>query len=129
MEKKESEIISKLYVKEDDVLKQTEQIIAALQPHVGIEPISKKIVIKNENLVNRDKIGCYLVAKYFMKKQGLVSDSSADIQELEKELGIVKTTLSAPLKQLVDDRFLDRENGKYAFKFHKITEFVATIKV
>ncbi len=124
---KEEDIIAKLYLKEEDVLKQTEQIVEALLPHVGIDPESKRVIIKNSSLSNREKIGCYLIAKYFMKKQGMTAEDT-DINELEKELGVVKTTLSGPLGVLTTERFIDRvADGRYVFKFHRIKEFVSKI--
>jgi len=125
---RKKEILKELLISEDDTLEQLHELVAKTKPFLAIEKESGRIILKQKNLTNTQQLGLYLIGKYFAHNLSLAGSSQATFDELSKELGIVKTTMSWPLGELVKNGFVRKpEEGKYEFVYHKIAEFLESL--
>jgi hypothetical protein len=124
--KNKEEILKELLLTEEDTLTKLRVLIDKTKTLVKIDQKTNKIVISSEYLFsNPEKILLLLIGRYFSKELGISNTEGTDIQELEKESGIKKTTLSKPLGGLSNSGYIGQDNGKRYFVHHyKIEEIV-----
>jgi len=127
--KNREEILKELLLSEEDTLKKLKMVIDKTKSLVKIDQKTKKILVSSEfGLSNPEKILLFLIGKYFSKELGVSEKESMDIQELEKESGIKKTTLSKPLGGLLYSGYIGQDNEKKYFVHHyKIEETVNSL--
>lgn len=108
------EILKGLLLTEEDTLKKFHTLIEKTKPLVKIDKKTNKIVISNKF--------------NFSKEFGLIEHEGMDIQELEKESGIKKTTLSKPLGGLSTSGYITQDDQKkYLIHHYKLEETVQTL--
>lgn len=124
--KNKEEILKELLLTEEDTLKKLRVLIDKTKTLVKIDQKTNKIVISSEfNFSNPEKVLLLLIGRYFSKELGISNTEGMDIQELEKESGIKKTTLSKPLGGLLFSGYIGQDSGKRYFVHHyKIEEIV-----
>lgn len=130
MTEKETEDIKAIIKKElvrtkDDINRGILESVRDLKNLMIIEEGTGRIVILNkEKFKNIDKVSLMMLGKTIADIGGVVSSSEADIQTISDELGIVKTTLSAPIGELLRKNILLKNEGKYRFNEAFIKEEV-----
>lgn len=124
--KNKEEILKELLLTEEDTLKKLRVLIDKTKTLVKIDQKTKKIVISSGyNFSNPEKILLLLIGRYFSKELGISNTEGIDIQELEEESGIIKTTLSKPLGGLLYSGYIGQDNEKRYFVHHyRIEEIV-----
>jgi hypothetical protein len=69
------------------------------------------------------------LGKYFAHHSGITEETTASISELSDGISVVRTTLSAPLKRLVDNHTIERpEKDTYRVNPHKIEPTLLDIR-
>lgn len=123
------EILKELLLTEEDTLKKLKNLIEKTKALMKIDQKTNKIVIFAEfSFSNPEKILLFLIGKYFSKELGLSEREGMDIQELEKESGIKKTTISKPLGGLSCSGYIGQdEQKKYFIHHYKIEETVCAL--
>jgi len=113
------EILKQLLLTEEDTIKKLKMLIDKTKNFVKIDQKTNKIIISDMyNFSNSERILLYLIGKYFSKEMDLSDKDGMDIQELEKESGIKKTTLSKPLGNLIYSGLIGQDNEKKYFAHH-----------
>jgi len=127
--KSKEEILKELLLTEEDTLKKMKTLIDKTKALVKIDQKTNKIVVSPElNFSNPEKVILFLIGKYFSKELGVSKKEGMDIQELEKESGIKKTTLSKPLGGLLNSGYIGHDVEKRYFVHHyKIEEIVHSL--
>ena len=122
----EKEILSKLVIEEGKLDKEElERLVSFLKDYVFIEDKTGKVGLKNPNkLSNANKITLYLSGVYCAFRLDLRDKNEASLLELTNTLNIKRTTLSAPLKRLVDSRAIRRTSGKYNMTAYEIYNLI-----
>jgi hypothetical protein len=123
------EILKELLLTEEDTLKKLKALIDKTKTLVRIDQKTNKIVVSSEyDLSNPEKVLLVLIGKYFAKELGISKVEDMDIQELEKESVIKKTTLSKPLGGLLYSGYIGQNKEKKYFVHHyKIEEIVSLL--
>lgn len=104
------------------------EAILELKNLITIEEGTGRIFILNkEKLKNRDKVILVMAGKYVAYLAEIINSPEAEIQTISEELGIVKTTLSAPLGEIVQKNILLKKETKYRFNEAFIKEEVKKI--
>ncbi|MCP8305037.1 MAG: hypothetical protein H3Z50_06200, partial [archaeon] len=118
------EILKELLLTEEDILKKLKMLIDKTKVFVKIDQKTSKIVLSSKfDFSNLEKILLFLIGKYFSKELSISDKESMNIQELEKESGIKKTTLSKPLGVLLYSDYIGKDNEKrYFIQHYKIEE-------
>jgi hypothetical protein len=117
--KSKEDILKELLLTEEDTLKQLKTLIDKTKAFVKIDEKTKKIVVSSEfNFLNPEKLLLFLIGKYFSKELGITDKEGMDVQELEKESGIKKTTLSKPLGGLLFSGYIGQDEEKKYFVHH-----------
>ncbi|MEM2125722.1 MAG: helix-turn-helix domain-containing protein [Candidatus Methanosuratincola sp.] len=127
----ENEILKKLVVEEKDMIKELEKLVEEASKYFQIEKPSGKIIFKDFGaLTNKQRIAIVLLGKYFAKKLNLIENDSLGISEISKELGIPRTSLSGPIKDLIREGYVEYLPGrKYKIAYHRIKELFDKILV
>lgn len=100
-------------------LKKLKMLIDKTKNLIKIDHKTNKIVVPSEyNLSVPEKVLLFLIGKYFSKELGISKIEGMDIQEIEKESGIKKTTLSKPLGGLLDSGYIEQDNERKYFVHH-----------
>lgn len=121
----EKKILRDLVVGEEDVMKNLVELVKRTKNVILIEDRTGKIIFKNfSNLKNHEKICALLIGKYFAKKLEFVQDDCMSIAEIADELKIPQTTLSAPLKKVIDKGYVMKDDAKYYVNYHRIEEMI-----
>lgn len=121
----EKEILRDLVVSEEDIIKNLVELVKKTKNIFAIEDKTGKIIFKNfSDLKNHEKICAILIGKYFAKKLEFIKDECMSISEISNELKIPQTTLSAPLKKVVDKGYVLKDDTKYATNHHRIEESI-----
>ena len=125
----ESDIFKKILIEEKDTLKELESQISRATEIFRIEKPSGKIIFQNfGELSDTQRISALLMGKFFAKKAGLEVNDSVGVGEISKGLGRPMTTLSGPLKELVNKGFVERLlDRKYRIAYHRISEILDKI--
>lgn len=127
--KEKKEILKELLLTEEDTLKKLKELIDKTKNLVKIDQKTAKIVVSSEyKFSNLEKVLLFLIGRYFSKELGLSEQEGFNIQELEKESGIKKTTLSKPLGGLMYSGYIGQDAEKRYFVHHyKIEEVVNSL--
>ncbi len=117
--KDKKEILKELLLSEEDTKKKLKALIDKTKLLLKIDQKTKAIVISSEfDFLNPEKILLFLIGRYYSKELGMSENEKMDIQELEKESRIKKTTLSKPLGLLLHSGYIDQDNEKRYFVHH-----------
>lgn len=105
--------IFKEYLKDERCIEESlkRKLLALTKDDIGIGSDTGKILLFNQKLSNNDKVLFYLIGVYISHELGLRDKNKADLSELSKELGIIQTTLSAPVKTLLDKGIIRRDES------------------
>jgi len=119
---KKKEILKDIILKEEDVLAQLQRIVKLVKPFLRIEENTGRVVLTtNFALTNSEKIFLFLLGKYLAYHSGIAKETTARMRDISDTLGVVTTTLSAPLGRLVRDHIVDRpQKDIYQVNPHKI---------
>lgn len=122
----EKEILKKLLVDENQVIKDLAVLVDKAKNVFVIEKNSGKVIF-NEfgELTDPQRISALLIGKYFAEKLEVLEDSSLGISEIANELGRPKTALSGPMKDLIKKGYVEKlSNRKYVIAYHRIKEIL-----
>ena len=127
--KTKKEIVGELLLTEEDTMKKLQSLIEKTKSFVRIDQKANKIVISSEfDFIIIEKILLFLIGKYFSKELGLSETDGMLLKELQKESGIVRTTLTKPLGQLSDSGYIGQDEKKrYFIRHYKIEEVVNSL--
>ena len=104
------------------------QSVKDLKTLITIEDGTGKISILNkEKFKNMDKIILFVIGKYVAYLAEIVNSPEIEIQTISDEIGILKTTLSAPLGELVQNNLILKKEKKYRFNESFIKDEVKRI--
>jgi len=119
---KKKEILKDIILKEEDVLAQLQRIVKLVKPFVRIEENTGRVVLStNFSFSNSEKIFLFLLGKYLACHSGITKEITVGMRDISDGLGIVVTTLSAPLGRLVRDHVVDRtQKDAYQVNPHAI---------
>lgn len=122
IEQKKKEILSKIFLKEEDTLNELGELVSLSSRFFKIEQETANVILnKDVSISNRDKIVLLLIGRYFSKEMGVLQADGLPIAEISKQLGIPNTTLSAPLGDLVKKKIAHKsETGEYNITPHQI---------
>ncbi len=122
IEQEKKEILSKIFLKEGDTLKELGELVTLSSGFFKIEQESASIIFNQDvSISNRDKIILLLIGRYFSKEMGVLQSDVLPIAEISKQLGIPNTTTSAPLGDLVRKKIVRKtDNGDYGILYHQI---------
>jgi hypothetical protein len=128
---KKKAILKDIILKEEDVLAQLQRIVKLATPFLKIEEKTGRIVLSNDfEFANADKIFLLLLGKYLSYHSEIAKEISLDMQEISNGLGIVSSTLSAPLGRLVKKHFVNKpKKNEYCVNPYKIEEMLQEITV
>ena len=124
----EKEILKKLLVDEEDILKDLSELVDKAKNIFVIERSTGKIFFKNfGKLTDPQRITALLVGRYFAEKLDIIDDDSMGVSEIADALGRPKTSLSGPLKDLSTKRYVEKmDNKKYRIAHNRIQDIVET---
>jgi len=127
--KNRKEILKELLLSEEDTIKNLKALIHKTKNLVKIDKKTNAIVIPSEfDFLNPEKILLFLIGRYYSKELGMNKNERMNIQELEKESRIKKTTLSKPLGGLLHSGYIGQDNEKRYFVHHyKIEEIINSL--
>lgn len=125
----ENEILKKLVVEEKDTIKEMEKLVEEAARFFKIEKPSGRIMFQNFGaLTDQQRISIIMLGKYFASKLKIIDNPMLSISDISKELGRPMTTLSRPMKELIDRGFIEKLPGrKYRVAYHRINEILANI--
>jgi hypothetical protein len=106
--------IFKEYLKDERFIDEThkKKLLSLTKDFIAIGNTTGKIFLTNsEKMSNSEKALFYLIGVYIAHVLGLRDKNKADLSELSNELNIVKTTLSAPIKNLLDSKMIRRDDS------------------
>ena len=127
--KNKSEILRELLLTEEDTLDNLEVLIDKIKIFFRIDQKTKKIVLSSEfNFLDQEIILLVLIGKYFSKELGLSDNEGMNIQELENECQIKKTTFSKPLDGLLDLGYVWIDNEqRFLVQHYRIEDIVKSL--
>jgi hypothetical protein len=104
-----------LFVDESQMKNQVEKIIELVKGKIKIyEKTGEPFLLEPEKYSNREKIFLVIVGFFISNESGVIDSPLTDINSIGEILGgIPNTTLSAPLKNLVDMKIILRINSNY----------------
>jgi len=122
IEQEKKDILSKIFLKEGDTLKELGELVTLSSGFFKIEQESASVIFNQDvSISNRDKIILLLIGRYFSKEMGVLQSDVLPIAEISKQLGIPNTTASAPLGDLVKKKIVRKtDNGDYGIIYHRI---------
>ena len=111
------ELIRKELVRtKEDINRGIWESIKYLKNLIIIEDNTGRVIILNKDkFKNMDKLILLMLGKFMAYLGGVIQTPEVDIQKISDELGIVKTTISAPLGDLVQKNVLLKKESKYKF--------------
>lgn len=111
--KTKKEIVEELLLTEEETLTKLKILIDRTKNFIGIDKKTHKIVVKSEfDFANFERVLLFLIGKYYSKELGLSEAEAMQVKDLEKESGIVRTTLSGPLGELQDAGYIGQDEKK-----------------
>lgn len=122
LERQKKEIIKKILISEEDTLEKFEAIVDKSKDFFKIDKNSGMVAIeKEQNFTNEDKIKCVLIGKYFAHNILKIPNTDGlSLSEISNELGVLGTTLSKPLGNLVKEKKLTNIGGKHRVVYYEI---------
>jgi len=111
------ELIRKELVRtKEDINRGIWDSVKDLKNLIIIEDNTGRVIILNKDkFKNMDKLILLMLGKFMAYLGGVIQTPEVDIQTISDELGIVKTTISAPLGDLVQKNILLKKESKYKF--------------
>jgi len=111
------ELIRKELVRtKEDINRGIWESIKDLKNLLIIEDNTGRIIILNKDkFKNMDKVILLMLGKFMAYLGGVLQSPEVDIQTISDELGVIKTTISAPLGDLVKRNILLKKESKYKF--------------
>jgi hypothetical protein len=127
---KKKEILKDLILREEDVLAQLQRIAKLAKPFLRIEESTGRVVLSSDyQFTNPERIFLFLLGKYFAYHSDITKETTTSISNISDGIGVVVTTLSAPLKRLVDSQIVERpEKDTYRINPHKIESSLEDIR-
>lgn len=127
---KEKEILGKIFIKEEDTLKDLQFIVEESLNHFKIDLNNEKKIIFERHITRTlDKISLCLIGLYLINKNDDSQSFSANLAALSKYLSIKNTSLSKPLGILIDKGYVKRDGfGNYSIEHHRIKEILESLK-
>ena len=118
----EKEILKKLLVDEEGILKDLGEFVDKVKNIFVIERSTGKVFFKNfGKLTDPQRIAALLVGRYFAEKLDIINDDSMGVSEIADALGRPKTSLSGPLKDLSTKGYVEKMgNRKYRIAYNRI---------
>ena len=122
IEQGKREVLSKIFLKEGDTLKELGELVTLSSRFFKIEQESASVIFNQGiSISNRDKIILLLIGRYFSKEMSVIQSDVLPIAEISNQLGIPNTTTSAPLGDLVKKKIVRKtDNGDYGIIYHKV---------
>lgn len=122
---KEKEIITKLFVKEEDTIKKLDDIVKRLSKFIRIEEGTGKIIFLEKNLTIEQKVFLTLVGRYLYDKVKKEGEGELDLATIAKTTDKPITSLPLLIQRLLEGGFITRvSRGKYKVNYYKIEEFL-----
>lgn len=122
-EDEKKKILSELLLSEEESAADLKSIITSAKNLVRINPRTKQIIIASQyGFTVLETVVLFLVGRHFAEELGLHEQEGVRVQDLEKETGIVKTTLSKPLAHARQD-----EERRYHIVRHRIGEVIQAL--
>jgi len=127
---KKKEILKDLILREEDVLAQLQRIVKLAKPFLRIEEKTGRVVLSDDfQFANSEKIFLFLLGKYLAFHSGITKEAIASMSALSDGISVVRTTLPAPLKRLLDSHIVERpEKDTYRINPHKIESTLQDIR-
>ena len=128
-EKKKGEILKELFLSKEDTLQELRAIVDLSKKYFRTDKETGRMIFNNDITVgNKEKICLLLISKYLAKEGGVIKSSSMKLRDICNELKIIKTTLSNPLKILIDKGIIEKnENKEYYVPYYKIKSFFESL--
>ncbi len=125
-EAEEKKVLKKLVVSKGDIIKNLANQVEQVRQVFQIEDPGGRIVFQNfGNLNDQQRVAALLLGKYFASRLELISDGSLGISEIAQELGRPKTSLSGPVKELMDIGFVEKlPVRKYTVAYNRIGDVI-----
>lgn len=102
-------IIQDLILKEEDAKVQLQRLVKLAKPFLSIEDKTGRVILKQEfPFTNPEKILVFLLGKYFAHQAGITKEETVKLSEISDGLGIIVTTLSAPMARLVKSKVVTK---------------------
>jgi CRP-like cAMP-binding protein len=102
-------ILKEIITSEEATLLALKRLVESAKLFLKVEEKTGRVIISpNFKFTNADKIFLILLGKYFAKHYEILKDFTVTLSDISMEIGIKRTTLSAPLKRLVDDDVVSR---------------------
>jgi len=125
---KKKEILKDLILREEDILALLQRISRLAKPFLKIEEKTGRIVISSDfPLTNSERIFLFFLGKYLAYHSGITKETTAGMADLSEGLGIVATTLSAPLGRLVNREHVIQRTQKDTYQVDPL-RIEATLK-
>jgi DNA-binding transcriptional ArsR family regulator len=129
----EKEIISKLFVKREDIVERLNGLVNLSHGLIIIVQETGEVYLDDSiNINNNEKIFLLLLGSYFSFKSQLKKAQEMNISELAMKLGVPSPTMPAPLNKLIEERLVVKTGrGHYSINFDnykKVKEMLLKIK-
>ncbi len=119
----------RLYVKEEDVVKKLDSLLARVEKYLSLEASTGTIILKRTDLSLKTRICLILMGHYFYEKAEGRKSTPLAVSELAKILRKPITSLSGPLGELQESGYVEKvETGKYQIVYYEIEEFLDEIQ-
>lgn len=129
-EKTKQNILNKIFLKEEDTLKQLDEIVELAKKHFKVEFDTGNVIFSSgKKYSNREKIILLLIARYLGKVGESIESDEIAIGKISDILSVKKTTLSKPLGDLILENIIKKnDKGEYQIVHHKIKEVLLEIE-
>jgi hypothetical protein len=102
-------VLKEIITSEEDILLKLKRLVKTAKPFLKVEEKTGRIIISpGFEFTNADRIFFLLLGKYFATHYGIFKEYAVTLGDISAELGIKRTTLSAPLKRLIKGRIVKR---------------------
>ncbi len=130
VESKKKAILDKIFIKEEDTLKNLEEIVSKSSKHFKINSESDRFIIFEAHIKDiTSKILLFFVGLYLIKQRGSSDSDSINISDLSKKIGVEKTSLSKPLGILIGKGYIKKDSaGNYSVEHYKIKEILGGLE-
>jgi len=127
---KKQEILDKIFIKEEDTLKDLEEIVDRSLKHFKINPEGERNILFEKHITKIfSKILLLLIGLYLMKHNKVRESESINISDIARMLNIRKTSLSKPLGILLNNGSIKKDNeGNYSIEHYKIKNILGELE-
>lgn len=128
-ENEEKEIISKLFVREEDTIKKLGKIVTSLNKFIKIEESTGKVFFSDKKFSIEEKIFFVLIGKYLYDRVKKEGDGELELASIAKSVEKPITTLPLLIQRLINAGFITRTSrGNYKINYYKIEEFLEKLE-